>query len=231
MINNYPEPIFIPWIGKNYLKMPTKILVVGDSGYCGDSACNGCCGVRGDCSYEDMGDCRNFTGNIIKIYLENRREKNKLEQYEQKTYGGFEKIMFGNFESCIKNSFDECYAFWHSIAFYNFVQTAVADSSDQKNYNNDDYAKSKPMFLHLINLLQPDYIFIWGLRAYHAAPDEGWTDDTNGDSFQGSYKLKSGHVATCASLRHPSRGWLKSSNEKIKKLMGNDYDLFIRSII
>lgn len=229
MNNEWKEPIFFPWIGEKYLQMPVKVLVVGDSGYCGDEYCQKRCGVRGNCTYEEMGDCRNFTKNIIKGYIDNRLKDNSLEIYEKKTYLGFESSFLGYIESETSPTSDKSNEFWNSIVFYNYVQTAIASTSDQKEYNNTDYAESAPMFLHLINEINPNYIFIWGRRAFYAAPIYGWIDDEQ-KSFQGKYKLENGKIAKCASIHHPSRGYRVESHNKIKQLMGEDYNLFLKEL-
>lgn len=52
------EPYFEPYEGKKYRNSDPRILVIGDSHYCG-----GCelCGVRGHCAKKEMKKCRSIT--------------------------------------------------------------------------------------------------------------------------------------------------------------------------
>ena len=51
---------FQPWIGDNYGSSYPRILIIGDSHYCGDENCK-FCGVRGNKPIEEFGACSNFT--------------------------------------------------------------------------------------------------------------------------------------------------------------------------
>lgn len=86
------DTFFKPWIGSEYQQKNYKILVIGDSYYCG-----GCdrCGVYGNCSFEKMGKCSNFTQRVVKSYIDFRKGIGEKEKWMTKTYYPFDKIFYG----------------------------------------------------------------------------------------------------------------------------------------
>ena len=186
---------FEPWIGKEYYNQDVKILVIGDSHYCG-----GCdkCGIRG-CTIPEMGECKNFTRNTIKNYLSFRAGIIEKSNWMTKTYLPFDKIYFGHEDVTLEESLK----LWNKIAFHQFVQTAISEEASNTNYTNDDYSLSSPMAKEVINILKPDFIIVWGNRAYNSLDNENWTQGS--DNFNGSYLLPSGKSAKCIRIYHPSR--------------------------
>lgn len=185
---------FKPWIGPDYEKSPRKILVIGDSHYCG-----GCdrCGVRG-CTMEEMADCHDFTRDVVSKYLAFRAGAGEKANWMTKTFLQFDKIYYGKHEV----SAEESSELWNGIAFYNFVQTAVSGEASNTNYTAEDYARSSPMATEVINELRPDLIIVWGNKAYGALSGEGWTDTGR---QRGYYTLPDGSVSHCIRIAHPSR--------------------------
>lgn len=201
---------FEPWIGENYQSKQPKILVVGDSHYCGECET---CGIRGS-SISEMSECAGITQNTVKDYLSYRQGKGDYANWMTKTYLPFDKVYYGKEDVTPKESLD----LWNNIAFYNFVQTAISNKASNSEYSDDDYGLSSPMATEVINTLEPDYIIVWGNRAYEALSDKNWTHGS--DEYNGTYKLPSGRIAKCIRIYHPSRAnveqWHSALSEFIK---------------
>lgn len=202
---------FKPWVGPNYETSERKILVIGDSHYCKDNDC-GQCGVRGNCSMEEMSACRDFTINAVKNYL-TFRAGGKKGNWMTKTYLPFDKIFIGKEDV----SSEESLAMWNNIAFHNFVQTAISLGASNKNYTNEDYAASSPMATEVINTLRPDVVIVWGGRAWGALTDEGWHSGEN--DYSGYYTWADGHKVNCIKIVHPSRAGFEEWHEKLRNFL------------
>lgn len=196
---------FEPWIGENYKTSKKKILVLGDSHYCGGCDNSEECGVRGF-SIEDMKECKKFTNNTITEYLTYQAGKiNKAEW--MKSYLQFDKIYYGKNEVTAEESI----FLWKNIAFYNFLQTASSNKSSNTNYTSDDYHKSSPMATEVINSLLPDFVIVWGSRAWNSLTGNNWT---NIDNLCGYYTLPdTGHIVHCIKITHPSRASIHQSHK------------------
>jgi len=151
---------FEPWVGVNYNEggiFRKKILVIGNSHYCGDR--NSCqrCGVENESLYTGK-DCKDFTKTIINTYLDYQESKCEYEGW-MKTFSNFEKALND------KNSSEDI---WNSISFYNYLQVAVPNDGDKTNSNKtynryyDDYCKSEDCLWSVISDLKPDCIIVWG---------------------------------------------------------------------
>lgn len=202
---------FKPWVGPNYETSERKVLVIGDSHYCG--SCDRC-GVRGNCSLEEMSEaCRNLTMNSVLDYLAFRSDTGGKEIWMHRTYYRFDKLYYGKEEV----SEEESVALWNRIAFYNFLQTAVSANPSNKKYTNEDYAASSPMATEVINELRPDVVIVWGARAWGAMTGEGWHAGAN--SYTGYYTLADSHVVHCIKIIHPSRIGLAEWIPKLDKFL------------
>ncbi len=131
---------FEPWIGDNYWEggiFGKRILVIGNSHYCEhrNECCN--CGVDGY-SFDD--DCSSFTTNVVRQYLDN----DGWEPWYN-TFWKFECALCG-YETDNDDSSD----IWNSIAFYNYLQTAVTSPSDPGN--DYDYDNSEPAFWEVLKI-------------------------------------------------------------------------------
>ena len=202
---------FKPWIGPNYDKATRKILVIGDSHYCQENDCKKC-GVRGDCTTEEMKECQNFTIGVVTGYMDFRAGKGEEANWMKTTFLRFDKIWYGKQDVSAEESLD----FWNSVAFYNFLQTAIADNTSNSSYTSKDYAKSAPMAAEVINELRPDVIIVWGNKAFNALSDEGWSGTDDG---RGYYTLPDGHIAHCIKLNHPTRAGQDEWHEILSEFM------------
>lgn len=187
------ELYFREHVGKNYASSDLKIIVVGDSHYCG--GCNEC-GVRGDCSYEYMEGCREITQKAVKDYLAWRKGEGEWDKWMTKTYYPFDKIFYGKQDVSLKESLE----LWDRIVFCNFVQTAVSEGTSNNNYTADDYWKSSSLVWETIKKHNPDIVIVWGSKSYYKLPEEDWINRNN---YSGFYKMNDGRYMKCMRIWHP----------------------------
>ena len=192
---------FQPWIGKNYNKtggiFHKKILVVGESHYCGHEACNGKCGFR---DFPE-GGCEDFTYNRIMDYL-----SGDCTDGWTRTYKKFERSLVNKM-----TSLEESNQIWQSLAFFNYLQVAMTKS--RKAGTNEDYEESQIAFFEVIEKLQPELIIVWGTRLFNKLPEDGWRwGDSlivDGKAVKNGYYLlkKNGKEVRCIAVKHPSTGY------------------------
>lgn len=193
---------FEPWVGDNYEDggiFHKKILVLGESHYCGE--CDGKCGFK---SYPD--GCKpDFTTDTIQKYLD---PKLKRENW-MRTYLKFERSLFG-----VETSLEDRKAIWNSIAFYNYLQVAMNKSRQAGTYQ--DYIDAQAPFLEVLEELQPDLVIVWGVtRLFNNMPEDswGWEEPLSFEDYpnfyiqNGYYKLKSGKKTRVVPVYHPSVGY------------------------
>ena len=187
---------FKPWIGKNYKNggiFKKKILVLGESHYCGNENCNGKCGFR---DFPD-GGCEDFTYDRVMDYL------NGSAGMWANTFKKFERSLV-NKETTLEDSNE----IWQSLAFFNFLQVAMTETRTADSY--EDYMEGQKAFLEVINELQPDLIIVWGVgRLYDNLPNEGWIKGeplvVDGYNVRnGYYQLKNGKKSRVIAVYHPS---------------------------
>lgn len=165
------EIYFEPWVGPDYYDggvFNYRILAVGDSHYC-DNPCElrkqGKCGIVGNASISEMGDCINFTKGVVASYL--GHNGNPLGRWTS-TYTKFTRALSGGRDSQINVK-----AVWNSIAFYNFVQSNIQTGPGQSFislfYKGQNlYADSLSAFDSVVDRLQPDFIIVWGNNVWLA---------------------------------------------------------------
>lgn len=151
---------FTPWVGNNYHDggiFGKKILVIGNNHYCTNRASCACCGVDG-AGFSLDNNCYNFTSSIIEEYL---AYKNGIAEFDSwmNTFSHFQNALDSKSPSC---------DIWNSLAFYNYLQTAINNDNNKTSSNAiyslhiKDYHNSEECLWDVISQLMPDYIIIWG---------------------------------------------------------------------
>ncbi|MBE6195126.1 MAG: hypothetical protein E7140_05295 [Rikenellaceae bacterium] len=174
---------FLPWVGEYYKSgdgfQGKKILILGESHYCkeDDNRTHECKLYwkenGGKCSYNCMNkDCYSMTERLIKgEYLPFREDRNayildkegkrqKKETKHLQTLLCFERNVLNKYTSR-----EESIKFWHSIAFYNYMQHA--QSGTQRPLENSDKENYEAAFNEVLNYLKPNYIIVWGKRLHN----------------------------------------------------------------
>lgn len=189
---------FKPWVGKNYQNggiFKKKILVLGESHYCGNENCNGKCGFR---DFPD-GGCEDFTYDRVMDYL------NGSTGRWTNTFKKFERSLVNK-----PTTAEESREIWESVAYFNFLQVAMTGTRTAGSY--EDYMEGQKAFLEVIEDLQPDLIIVWGIRLYGYLPNEGWIQGEplvfdNYSVKNGYYQLKQGKKSRVIAVYHPSTGY------------------------
>ena len=185
---------FKPWIGKNYQNggiFKKKILVLGESHYCGE--CDKC-GIKYAPECNDL--------NTTKI----------IESLLDGSTGGWANT-FKKFERSLVNkptTAEESREIWESVAYFNFLQVAMTETRTAGSY--EDYIEGQKAFLEVFEDLQPDLIIVWGIRLYGHLPNERWIQGEplvvdNYSVKNGYYQLKQGKKSRVIAVYHPSTGY------------------------
>lgn len=198
------EPYFLPYIGANFYEggvFSKRILVLGDSHYCGE--CDNC-GIMSKIDSMDSA-CHNFTRNVVSKFLKYRQGK-ELRETWMNTFLKFERALVGH-----ETNASESMEIWDSIAFYNYIQTAYMPHSRQA-YTNIEYELSSPYFWQVLNELKPDVTIIWGYRMWDRLPGENWIDGqtiyaSGIEEKYGYYVLINGKKVLALRSIHPSIGF------------------------
>lgn len=152
---------FRPWVGRQYENggiLGKRVLVLGASHYCGDFGSGDC--TRCGSDKGPLGRCWYFTEDVINEMLYRYDSSEKWMQ----TFLCFERAVMGK-----ELDQAEREAFWHSIAFYNFLQNAT--SGPRRTVQTDCYALSGAAFEEVLHILIPDRIILWGKSLYRMIPD------------------------------------------------------------
>ena len=188
---------FEPWIGKDYNTggiFSKKILVLGESHYCGSESCNQC-GLKYGETCEDLNPTV-----VIETYLSGHKAE------WTRTITKFERSLV-NKETNLNDSKD----IWNSVAFFNFLQVAMKEP--RQKGTAEDYEEGRIAFLEVVENLQPDLIIVWGsTRLYDNLPETGWL---SGDNLEfdgkrirnGYYQLMNGCKSRLIAVNHPSTGY------------------------
>lgn len=200
---------FLPWIGEQYRDgiyydkkgemqlgedgKGKKILVLGESHYC----------AREEDGTPDL------TRNIIGDYISPENEtqwKEKWEPYKN-TYTKFERAMGGRPLAVGVEKRE----FWNHVAFYNYLKKPLVGPRILPN--EDDFKISEDAFFTVLNIIEPDYIIVWGIRLYNNLPQVGEQgDDLDVDLETGecysfetwNYKTCKGKKVSVTGIYHPS---------------------------
>ena len=188
---------FEPWIGNQYHNggiFKKKILIVGESHYCG-----GCdeCGLKYNQHCTDL-----TTTKCIQDYLDPNCEREPW----MKTFLKFERSLV-NFET----DAEDREKIWNSVAFFNFLQVAM--NGARESGSPEDYEEGAEAFLEVINDLKPELIIVWGVgKLYYSLPEQSWeegeTVTVDGyNVLNGYYTLNDGHKSRIFFVYHPSVGY------------------------
>jgi hypothetical protein len=162
---------FRPWVGENYKSAGfngKRILVLGESCYCGG------CLPDGDCADGEPQDwweeeewkvCRDKIPDVVTGFLAYKNgDPQKLKPaWSMRTYRRFTDIFMGH-----KCTPDETQAFWNSFVLYTYVQTSLEGPSISPN--QEEWATGEKPFFEAIAEYSPDVIIAWGRRLWNNMP-------------------------------------------------------------
>ena len=202
---------FHPHIGSGYRSaslFPKRILVLGESHYCGDACA--------DCGSQAHPECAGFTQKVVADYLNPANEREGW----MNTYLKFERSLVGH-----ETTPAESRRIWDDIAFYNYLQVAVG--GPRKAGTAEQYQAAAEPFFSVLNRLQPDLLIVWGKRLWDNLPSERWQDgeavNVEGYSVQnGYYLLQDGWRVRAFCVYHPSTGYDWAYWHKVIKKVAGD---------
>lgn len=150
---------FEPWVGANYGGglYGKKILIIGETHYCENPD---------DCDCEQTGDsdlCKKKTRLEVESQLGENSSSNSV-------YAKIAKMLLGK-ESNKDLSEEEKKEFWHSVAFYNYVQISGIKCS-QLLPTKDMWDLSEKAFHEVIEVLAPDFILVLGEELWNNLPGQ-----------------------------------------------------------
>jgi hypothetical protein len=156
---------FKAFTGKNYFKQDFKILVLGESHYCGDGI--NCCFQN-----PEGKKCNNFTTGVVADRF--LGYKNGLRGFEKwmNTYTKFSNSFMGK-----RLSNTDTISFWNSISFYNYVQMPM--EKPRQSPSIEQFSYSQKALQETILELCPDLIIIWGYRLWNNFPKHLKHSDVN----------------------------------------------------
>lgn len=183
-----------PWIGENYEnggKFGKKVLILGESHY----------GTSND---------NWFNENLTRLTIQQ-----KIGEAE----GEIGKFYKKAFHTNIFKAFNEkpptnenVKEFWHSVAYFNYVQGSVGAKARVRPTNND-WKKSFKSVLKTLEILKPDIIVVLGYKLWDSIWNKFETVEIISESFNKNrnvHKLKFLKQPLFFCVKHPSAGF--SSN-------------------
>lgn len=185
-INAMESPIrFLPWIGSNYSKgfKGVKTLVLGESHY----------------QWATAGDINTWP-TITPTLIQHQIDGDYTKAFWTKI-----AITFLNHQPCI----EEKGAFWHSVAFYNYVQESAGNGPRQAP-SEKSWDLSVSAFQKVIEDLSPEFMLVLGDRLMGRLPSLGRIP---GMPISGALRTTTwiyslGNVPTFAyGIKHPSTGF------------------------
>ena len=178
---------FLPWIGNQYAngRLGVKTLILGESHY------------QWNCD-RDINTWREITQTLI---------QEQLDGAYTKAFWTKIAISFLGHKPNLREKND----FWHSVAFYNYVQESAGDGP-RIAPNGTSWKSSEKAFFDVLTHLRPNFILALGDRLSGNLPSETRSE---GVSVEGAprtntwqYRLTdSSQPIFLYSILHPSRGF------------------------
>lgn len=132
---------FTPFVGNEYFKQSSKILILGESHY----------------RQEKFGTEREYTINVVK------RLGKRINGERHAFFTKIAKILSRKPYANLSNM--DAQAFWETVAFYNYVQSFVGTKPKErptpKMFEDSQYAMKEILFS-----LKPDIIVVLGVELY-----------------------------------------------------------------
>lgn len=207
---------FDPWVGKDYGKKGSlfnkKIMILGDSHYCGK--CDPC-GDRAQCSIGP-----DFTKGVVNYYL-GRTKPDSTEKKSgwKKTYSSFINSMLGKASSNADRN-----RFFDSVSFYNYLQVSAGDDASSAHLYNHGDSRHYAAFLEVLEQNTPDVIICWGDRVWEICKNKasGEIDETGvpfgGTTFKNFFRLPyNGGNALFIGVKHPCSGFGRNIHHQLFK--------------
>lgn len=185
---------FLPWIGRNYGTgglFGRRVLVLGESHYQWQ---------EGDVYVQPSRLNREFTRKCIQERIDGKKNA-RFWPRVQTIVGGPQYA-------------DDTEAFWHAVAFYNYVQGSVGTYSKERRSRPslEQWQESQAPFDKVLALLKPERVVVCGCQLWenlHTFGDE-YVRGKRGLTGLCCYRLPGGSPCFAVAIPHPS--WPGSKN-------------------
>jgi hypothetical protein len=186
---------WFPWVGSEYGKNNTRILIIGESHYAPEKNYNEEMEYK-EKTRETIGQllCREWTTNFFK---------------------NIPKIFFGDIETGIITDV----FLWHNVAFYNLIQKPMKISETNiERPSDEDFSKSLKVFEEVVKILNPTHCIFMGVTAsYHFFEIFGkkveWSDKCIGNTWCRKPLTMFQNNTNIIFVKHPSVSKLKEWHE------------------
>lgn len=181
---------FTPWVGENFATAnKTRLLILGESHY----------GLPGEYDSE-LTIC--LTRQYIRGDWDHRFWTNIMQVVTGKSYGEIDRSTF-----------------WHSIAFYNFVQVFAGEKSRMPP-TYQMFKDASGAFFEALDHVKPTHVLALGVRLWSGMPEFdgpfGKFPVDGKERAWGTYRYDGG-AALAAHIWHPSSGFSASRWHKVVK--------------
>lgn len=194
-IEKWDKVFFEPHIGGKYFDFKgTKLLILGESHYCGD------------CKENDE-VCRKCTKDVLEEKYLEYKKSGKGHVRWMNTFTRFTNILFGE-----KISGEKLLKFWDSVIFYNYVQSSVEKSRTQPT--EEQFKNSKDAFEEILTKCKPNLILVWGRRSW----------DNLDNSLENDNRFEIFWIYHPSSPKYYNKDYFKKKLEKeqrLKELLDN----------
>ncbi len=149
-----------PWVGSQWAQRPAerRLLVVGESHYA--------LGTTSEEIARNIETCSKHRSYTREVVSESLVE----DDWATPTLRNIPKMLFG------AKTLDRL-RFWSEVGYYNFVQRQM-NGPDGERPTGDDFLDGWPVFLHIVELLQPSFCLFIGVEAtnsfWHGLQKAGW---------------------------------------------------------
>lgn len=173
---------FLPWIGKQYDGgfLPRRKLL-----------------VLGESHYSSNGT-REFTRRVVREYIAGAGYR---------FFTSIHQAVAGIHHTDPMFDHDK---FWHSVAFYNFVQEAVGDGPRQRP-TGEMIVNSTPAFKEVIGNIMPTHILVLGKFLWANIPDfdsiASFKLKRGDEDVECGYYVENGHKMLAMGILHPASGF------------------------
>lgn len=200
-----PSVKWDPWVGEHF--HDTRILIVGDSTY-----------IRKGAVWEHKWRETCETERTPNRCLIGGNAKGGCSPFKQ---------MPAMFSKTLGKASDENVAFWSSVAFFNYHQTAMDGPECTGPTSAEDRERDRNAASYVVNTIKPALVIVWGVGLFDTIASTelfgfGYDDTLWPEYISGAHVrigLDKNDKTTYVGIRHPSRGF---SPEKWYKFLVNN---------
>jgi hypothetical protein len=184
-LNQIEQLKWFPWIGENYLSLPTKhrFLIVGESHYLDDKNVST---EKHEASKEKLNNSHYIKDRLIPEVI--NRDYKHWEGNHGNMYPNFHKALF-------KNDKFNAFAFYNLISFSTFLQKPLQNKNDRKIVTSDK-RMAWSAFFKIVNTIHPSNCIFIGVEASNSLKKIAEEFDINLNDFKKHKKISNTYPRT-----------------------------------